>query len=399
MRPEIDITRECICSICHSQDIDIFFEIEQVPVYCNIFCPTRNEALHISRGDIQLGFCKQCGYISNLVFSPELIKYSQNYENSLFFSPRFQDYAQTLARRLIEKYKLYGKDVIEIGCGQGEFLAFLCELGNNRGVGFDRSYRRERSSYTPSNRMTFVQDSYSERYAHYQAELICCRHVLEHIAQPTDFLGTVRRAIEKRRDTIVFFEVPNVLFTLRDLAIWDIIYEHCSYFSSHSLARLFTTCGFEVCDLVEAYDGQFLCIEALPGEGFISSHRARLVTPQDLADDVAAFAECYRHKQEAWQCHLEQIEQRGQRSVLWGAGSKGVTFLNMLGIRDQIEYVVDINPRKQGMYIAGTGQGIVPPEFLRDYRPDVVLVMNPIYRHEVKHIIERIGISVEIMTL
>jgi len=77
---------------------------------------------------------------------------------------------------------------------------------------------------------------------------------------------------------------------------------------------------------------------------------------------------------------LEQIKGKGQRAVVWGAGSKGVTFLNVLNIQDQIEYVVDINLRKQGMYIAGTGQQIVPPEFLRNYQPDVVIVMNLIYK-------------------
>ena len=68
---------------------------------------------------------------------------------------------------------------------------------------------------------------------------------------------------------------------------------------------------------------------------------------------------------------------------MWGAGSKGVTFLNMIDSRYQIEYVIDINPRKHGKYIPGTGQKIVSPEFLREYIPDIVIVMNLIYENEI----------------
>ena len=70
----------------------------------------------------------------------------------------------------------------------------------------------------------------------------------------------------------------------------------------------------------------------------------------------------------------------------------------MLHIRDQIEYVVDINLRKHGMYVAGTGQGIVAPEFLQDYHPDLVLVMNPIYRQEVQQRLESMGVKAAIVT-
>jgi hypothetical protein len=70
----------------------------------------------------------------------------------------------------------------------------------------------------------------------------------------------------------------------------------------------------------------------------------------------------------------------------------------MLHIRDQIAYVVDINRRKHGMYVAGSGQRIVAPEFLQDYHPDVVLVMNPIYRHEVQQSLDGMGVNAAIVT-
>lgn len=76
---------------------------------------------------------------------------------------------------------------------------------------------------------------------------------------------------------------------------------------------------------------------------------------------------------ETWNGNLSRLFEKGSRIVLWGAGAKGVTFLNTQKAGRQIEYVVDINPRKQGMYVAGTGQRIVAPEFLSKYRPETIL--------------------------
>jgi len=193
----------------------------------------------------------------------------------------------------------------------------------------------------------------------------------------------------------VFFEVPNVLFTLRDLGIWDLIYEHCSYFSPGSLSRLFAACDFDIRDLAETYEGQFLCIEALPGEGLIDSRRGPRDDSTEVACDVAAFADRYRSKVRNWRRHLGRMARAGQRAVIWGAGSKGVTFLNALETQDRIAYAVDINPRKQGMYVAGTGQQIVRPEFLRDYLPDVVIVTNPVYEGEIRQLAGGLGLTPE----
>jgi hypothetical protein len=98
-----------------------------------------------------------------------------------------------------------------------------------------------------------------------------------------------------------------------------------------------------------------------------------------------------------WRRKLEQLESEGRRVVLWGAGSKGVTFLNAFKHCGQIEFAVDINPRKQGLYVPGTGQKIVAPEFLKDYQPDVVLVMNPLYMAEIQKLAKKLKLLAKLM--
>ena len=61
--------------------------------------------------------------------------------------------------------------------------------------------------------------------------------------------------------------------------------------------------------------------------------------------------------------------------------------------------MVDVNPVKHGMYVAGTGHQIVGPEFLRDHKPDVILVMNPIYCEEIREMVHGMGIEAELVPI
>jgi SAM-dependent methyltransferase len=386
-----------VCPNCGSVEMSVFYELESVPVHSVLLLPTREEALNYPKGDIALGFCQACGFISNVAFDPSLHEYSSRYEATQAFSPTFSAFAHRLARRLIDQYDLHGKDIIEIGCGQGEFLTLLCELGGNRGVGFDPAYVSERSESQAEDRITFVKDFYSERYADYEGDFVCCKMTLEHIQHTADFVSTVRRSLGDQSKAIVFFQVPDVRRILREVAFWDIYYEHCSYFSLGSLARLFRQCGFEVMNLAREYDGQYLVIEARAGDGKDGALLEQEDDLEELAQEVAYFSEHYPPKLEAWRRDLQRIRQTGRRAVIWGGGSKGVAFLTTLRIEDEIEYAVDINPYKHGTYMAGAGQEIVGPEFLREYRPDVVIVMNPIYEGEIRQLIGGLGLTPEFM--
>lgn len=386
-------TQPTPCTVCHSTKVEIAIRVPQVPVLCNILWPTRAEAVAVPKVDVALAFCHTCGHLFNPAFDPDLMVYTQEYENSLHFSPRFQQYAHELANDLVVRHELHGKDIIELGSGKGDFLKMLCALGHNRGVGFDKSYVPGDTEENRADQARFIQDWYSAAYADLPADLIVCRHTLEHIADPRAYVQELRQIIGDESKIALFFEVPNALFTLRDLAIWDIIYEHCSYFSQYSLDYLFADTGFRVERVWETFAGQFLCIEAVP----VLETTAPAFDPRAIAQDVAVFAERYRAKTEADRQKLADLRSAGQKVVVWGSGSKGITFLNMLQSQDLISYAVDINPRKQGKFITGSGQQIVPPEFLRSYQPDAVIMMNPVYAEEIKQIVGGLGIEADFL--
>jgi hypothetical protein len=202
-----------------------------------------------------------------------------------------------------------------------------------------------------------------------------------------------------RLETVVFFQVPDVVRILREQAFWDIYYEHCSYFSAGSLARLFRRCGFDVLDLWKDYDDQYLMIEAVPSRGQQGQALALEEDYAELARDVSLFVEHCQQTFGAWRRELQEAAGEGRRVVLWGGGSKAVAFLTTLALSGEIEYVVDINPLKHGTYLAGTGQQVVAPDFLLEYRPDLVIVMNPIYREEIQQDLDKMGVGTKLMAL
>jgi len=387
------------CFNCGGADLDVFYEVRGIPVHSVLLMPTREAATGYPRGDLRLGFCGTCGVVQNTAFDPAVHEYSTRYEETQGFSPTFNRFAEDLARTYIERYDLHDKRLLEIGCGKGEFLVLMCELGPNRGVGIDPGYRPERTTSEAAARIEFLQDFYSEKYAHVQADFVCCRHTLEHIQPTLEFMRTIRRSVGERRETVVAFELPDVERVLDERAFWDLYYEHCSYFSLGSLARLFRTTGFDVLELEKAFGGQYLLIDARVSNG---RPAPRLSAEDDLAAlaaAVAGFRAAIPGVLEQWRRRLAEWRARGLRTAIWGSGSKAVAFLTTLGVGDEVGRVTDINPYRHGMYMPGSGHEIVAPAELARYRPDVVVIMNAIYRDEIAAELARMDLRPELVPL
>jgi Methyltransferase domain/C-methyltransferase C-terminal domain len=388
---------ESRCPVCAKSEVEIFFEIPEFPTLSNVLLKTAEAARHWPKAPIRLGFCHGCGWIGNTAFDARLLNYGEHYENSLHYSAVFQNYAERLARYLFRRFHLKEKDLIEIGCGQGEFLYTLCRLGRNRGVGFDPSFAPERAHANGHEDIRFVRDYYSPDHAGYRCDFLCCRHVLEHIGDPKSFLQDVRQALDGRKQTKLYFEVPNALYTVRGMGIWDPIYEHRSYFSRHALRRLFVSSGFRVLNMRERFAQQFLSVDAaVESEGNGSAATRQPNQLRRLASGVRNFGSAYRRKVEKHRTFLHEARRSGKKVALWGAGAKAVNYLNVFRDEQAVEFVVDLNPFKQGMFIPGTGQMIVAPESLIAYRPDAVVVMNPIYRKEVAAKLDALGLDTKV---
>jgi C-methyltransferase C-terminal domain/Methyltransferase domain len=372
------------CIVCASPNIFPIFEIPTVPTDTIRLWSSRAAAHSAHKAQIGLTYCEACGHLFNRSYNDDLVDYEADYDNSQMFSPRFRRYAEELADRLITTYKLYRKDIVEIGGGRGDFLRIICDRGSNRGVCFGPSYRPSPGDDVPPN-IRFVPDYYTAKYAAEPADLIVCRHVLEHFWEPRGLVDTVRQAVGDRKDLVVYFEVPNGEFILREQMFWEFIYQHPSYFTYSSLARLFTMCGFQVRDIQESFGGQFLAVEAsAPSEGAAPNGAAFAQNLSATADLARALSDAFAARVAGWRDRLHQARDSGQKVIAWGAGAKATTFLNIVDPEGLvISHVVDINPRKAGRFVPGSGQQIVEPNALSELRPDVIILMNQIYRDEI----------------
>jgi SAM-dependent methyltransferase len=390
------------CPACASVDVTPFYEADRVPVHSCVLVSSREEALSFPTGRIRLAFCASCGFVFNAAFDASLLDYSQDYEETQGFSARFRTFAEELAGRLIDRFDLRDKEILEIGCGKGEFLVLLCELGRNRGIGIDPAYVPERTDSKAAGRIRFIRDYYSESYVDLTADLVCCRHTLEHIPDVAGFIGLIRRSIADRQ-TPVFFEVPDTRRVLREAAFWDIYHEHCSYFTLGSLARLFRSNGFDITDMSMAFDDQYLVLEALPTPDGAGRSQPKELPQERGLPELIADIDVFRGRHEAviagWTERLDRWREQGRQVVVWGSGSKGVAFLTALGVGERVSSAVDVNPYRQGKFMVGTGHPIVSPESLAGSPPDVVIVMNPIYVEEIRGQLQGMGLRPDILSV
>jgi hypothetical protein len=377
----------------------VFFESVGLPVHSMVLLESREEALAVPRGDMALGVCGSCGFISNTAFDPAKVDYFSDYESSQAFSPTFNAFAQQSARDLVERFGLKGKAVTEIGCGAGDFLDLLCESGIGAGTGVDPAPYNKSLADKHRGKLAFIKQPYSPAHFAIKADLLLCRMTLEHVPEVREFISLAHSGAVAAGNCPVVFQVPDAERVFRDVAFWDVYYEHCSYFTRHSLARLFESCGFKVLRICGVYDAQYLWLEALPGGGTARALPTGTGAVKSLIKMVDDYAPRRQAMVETWRERVRSQAARGRKCVIWGGGSKGVAFVNALGISDELDCLVDINLAKQDKFVAGSGHLIVGPEALRQRRPDWILVMNPVYLAEIRDTVRKMGLRSEVTSL
>lgn len=386
-----DSTRPVNCPVCRKTASPPLFFL-QTPVNCSTLYRTREEAQAARIETLALAACHTCGLIFNPRFNPSLIRYDADYDNSLHFSPAFRAYSASLVDYLIKTYDLRGKTILEIGCGKGEFLTELCEREGNRGIGFDPSS----ANVSVPECVVLFPSFYSPDYRHVSADGVCCRHVLEHIADPLELLATIHTALSTSPSPFFYCEVPAAEAVLSGSSIWDVIYPHCNYFTSRALTLLLHRTRFSVLRVANSFDDQFLASESVPVES------AGTIGPLNDSGDhrsaasmLRGFAFRFDQAIHRWAALLENARLQGQRVALWGAGARAVTFLNRVpGARD-LSLIVDSNPRKHGMFVPGTGQRISEIATLSTLRPDAVIILNPVYQPEISRVLSNLLPGVE----
>ena len=123
---------ETVCPACGSTHGRAFYRVDSIPVHSVLLMDSREEARNYPRGELELWFCEDCGFVHNRRFDASGHEYSPKCEESQAFSGTFNRFASGLAKDYIERYA--PKTTLEIGCGKGDFLVGLCEMSESKGV-------------------------------------------------------------------------------------------------------------------------------------------------------------------------------------------------------------------------------------------------------------------------
>jgi hypothetical protein len=329
------------------------YKQSEYPIFQNRMYETKNSAISCPRGDIEIVQNLGTGLVYNRAFNQDLMVYDSNYQNEQGVSGLFREHLGNVAsivKRLIGK-----KAIAEIGCGKGSFLELLladaCDV-----VGFDPAYEGN----NPLIRREYFTSVYGR-----QVEGFVMRHVLEHVVDPVSILFKIREANNGKGK--IYIEVPCLDWIIEHNAWFDLFYEHVNYFRLEDFKRMFGS----VIECGRTFGGQYL---------YVVADLATLRAPAAIAGD---FMDPNRFVKFDYSFQSQQ----GTNAAIWGGASKGVIFA-LLGKRAgfDVDLVIDINPAKQGKYLAMTGIQVQSPEVgLSQLTPNsTIFVMNSIYLEEIR---------------
>ena len=380
------------CPICGSNKVVPFFFQEAVPLLNNVLYFSQRKAAQVPVGRLDFYGCSLCGFAWNNAFDESLVHYDANYENNQSVSVAFKKHLEDILLR-IKSLMPYSFSVLEIGCGQGYFLDFLIASLGERiscGLGFDPALRRRNDAGQLQLIPAYVNKELLPKTLK-SPLLLLLRHLIEHVDNPTAFMKAIIALSSEI--SAAALETPSLEWIIENKTYFDFYYEHCSIFSGKSLFCLLSNLNFSNINVSRHFGGQYLLGT---GSKDINSTFVPCTDNIVFSNSFNDFSRGYEAFLAHWRNIFETWHSQGKKIALWGAGSKGVMFANMIGMDGKLQAVVDINIKKQGAYLPVTALPVVTPGEARNSNTDCIVVMNPQYVREVNTICNEIHFYPEI---
>ncbi|WP_147201360.1 methyltransferase domain-containing protein, partial [Pseudonocardia asaccharolytica] len=318
------------CPACDAVSPDPFFSLPGLPVHGTAVLPDPQEARAVPVGDQVLVLCERCGLVFNRSFEERLLDYTGHHEESQHHSPRFAAYAEEITKDWLTRFDLTGRDLVEIGCGAGDFAAALLAAGAGRVTGIDPHFTPGRVPAELAGRLRAVPEVFAAPMIETGTAAVVCRHTLEHIPALATFGTEVVAGMRHGGAPLLLAEVPDLGRILDEGAFWDLQYEHCSYFTPATFGGFLSGLGFDDPAVRTTYSDQYIVAEARLG--------TRPAEPRVLPDEQlgALRAACHNFADRVgqqvgrWRAWLAERAAAGDPVVVWGGGAKGLTFLNVV---------------------------------------------------------------------
>jgi hypothetical protein len=192
---------------------------------------------------------------------------------------------------------------------------------------------------------------------HGQPSVVVLRYVLEHAHDVHALLRCLRELVAPTGHVVL--EVPDARGALEQIDCSTVWEEHVYYFTPNTLRSLVERAGFEV-----VYLNTFACALDHPLVAILkSADEGRSATPTDAVEEscrARRFIDEFPRVRTTMHGHLLRLRRESGKLAFLGAGHLSAAFINLLGVGDLFDVVVDDNPGKQGLFMPGSRLPIRP---------------------------------------
>lgn len=350
------------CISCKTKLVDNIFSAPNQGLTRYGLLKNKSDAYKGDKLDLHIMKCNNCGLMWNSKFEFSKINYqSDSIQESRVFSSDYREFMLKSSDYIKGVLDLTSKTVVEIGCGDGFFLDKFSK--NSKCIGFEPS---DESIEAKNKGLEIVNDYYHHDYLYpIEADMIILRQVLEHLPDPLNFIKSFSENLLSRTgEGLLYIEVPNSKKTRNLSRFPDFYYEHYTYFTIKSLVFIMESCGFDVIEVKEDFNGEVI---------------SALMIRNNTSHDKNLLEEARSNAKE----NIEGMLSCNQDIVGWGAAGNGASFLSLCNIdSSKIKYIVDSDIRKQGSFIPGTAQEVISPSALKS-TPDIFVVMTQFHKNDI----------------
>jgi hypothetical protein len=368
------------CRSCGSGDLESIIDLGQMPLanaYLNE--PRAPEATF----PLRLILCMNCNLAQlDTLVAPDVM--FSNYAYFSSYSSSWIRHARSFAARAIKDFELTQHSfVVEIASNDGYLLKNFTEDGIQvLGIEPAENVAEVAIAQGVPTLVEFFGSVCAERLTqkYGQADLLIANNVLAHVPDINDFVAGLTSLLSA--SGTLSLEFPHLLRLIEDVQFDTIYHEHYSYLSLQAVELLLERHGLEVIDLdVLPTHGGSLRVLAKHASGAATQETSvenvrqveRRAGLQDLAT-YQGFTASVEACRESFQQFLE--EHRTEQIVGYGAAAKGNTFLNYCSAsEDDLQYVADKSPHKQGLFLPGSRIPIVTPESISETQPSHILIL------------------------
>jgi hypothetical protein len=353
------------CPACGYTIAKVIFDAGVKPLAMIAWAESEEEAKSVQSFNQEYIQCLGCSHVWNHLFDWEHVPYGNKPNKMYNDGAQWKNHIEGLQHWLSDRIP-NNPTVIDIGCGDGNFLISMAKQYGNSGIflGFDPGGDVDPKQSAINFKRTLF--SPIEDTAKYTPDLIVMRHVIEHLSAPSSFLHALAwGASDYEKPTYLYCEVPCIDRVFKTGRLADFYYEHPSQFTSLSFSRMLSTAGQNV-DVHHSYDGEVICglVELSP-----SSEQSEISKGADLYFSTTPSS----IKQITHQ--LNDLVKSGKSLAVWGGTGKCAAFMHHYNVSsDDIPTVVDSDERKWCTYVPGVGQEIRSPSHLLEKPVDILII-------------------------